>query len=97
MSLGDESSRPDRDDYVQVYFENLPDGFDYFEKYDEGYSTCNDDYDYHALVTQHEYQFNNNGEDEDPIIRDLDGKKLPTPTEYSDVELEVLNAMYPVE
>lgn len=59
-----EQSRPDRDDYIEIFYENIePDMIGNFAKYDHTYlDTQNTPYDYDSLLHYNGYAFSSNGE-----------------------------------
>ncbi|XP_063775296.1 meprin A subunit alpha [Pseudophryne corroboree] len=92
-----EQSRTDRDDYVEVWWDQITDGMGHnFNTYDDNYITdLNTPYDYESVMHYGPYSFN---KDPDiptitakiPAFNNIIGQRL----DFSEIDLERLNRMY---
>ncbi|XP_062971918.1 meprin A subunit alpha-like [Elgaria multicarinata webbii] len=92
-----EQSRTDRDDYVQIWWDQIIDGQAYnFDKYDDSFITdLNTPYDYESIMHYGPYSFNKNSSipsitTKIPEFNDVIGQSQ----DLSRIDLERLNRMY---
>ncbi|KAL6486044.1 hypothetical protein MHYP_G00054360 [Metynnis hypsauchen] len=92
-----EQSRSDRDDYVQIWWDQITEGKEHnFNKYDDSFITdLNTPYDYESIMHYRPFSFN---KDPDiptittaiPAFNEIIGQRL----DFSAIDLERLNRMY---
>ncbi|XP_064411315.1 meprin A subunit alpha [Latimeria chalumnae] len=92
-----EQSRTDRDDYVQIWWEEIIPGMEHnFVTYDDGFITdLNTPYDYESVMHYGPYSFNKNSDvptitAKIPAFNDVIGQRL----DLSAIDLQRLNRMY---
>ncbi|XP_056418989.1 meprin A subunit alpha isoform X1 [Hyla sarda] len=92
-----EQSRSDRDDYVQIWWEEITDGMSHnFNTYDDKYITdLNTPYDYESVMHYGPFSFNKNASvptitAKIPAFNNIIGQRL----DFSAIDLERLNKMY---
>ncbi|KAM9316389.1 meprin A subunit alpha [Gastrophryne carolinensis] len=92
-----EQSRTDRDDYVEIWWNEITDGMGHnFNVYDDIYITdLNTPYDYESVMHYGPFSFNKNASvptitAKIPAFNDIIGQRL----DFSEIDLERLNRMY---
>ncbi|KAM8952686.1 meprin A subunit alpha [Pelodytes ibericus] len=92
-----EQSRTDRDDYVEIWWDEITDGLQHnFNTYDDNFITdLNTPYDYESVMHYGPYSFNKNESvptitAKIPAFNDIIGQRL----DLSEIDLERLNRMY---
>lgn len=88
--LGDETSRPDRDEHIDIDFTNVPDGFGYFD-INNDMTVCGE-YNYEALVQNQSEDVTTN--EQSNAVTDKAGNDLPYITEFSEQEITFLRTLY---
>lgn len=91
--LGDESSRPDRDEYIDIDYTNVPDGFGFYE-INTDMKVCGE-YNYEALVQRQSEDVTTN--EQTDAVTDKEGNDLPYVTEFSEQEIAFIKALYQIE
>ena len=96
MGLKHTQSRPDRDDYVTIMWDNISEGHEHnFNKADEyAYTTMGMDYNYMSVMHYSSHGFSVNGEPtivtHDPQFQDLIGQRAS----YTAEDIENINLLY---
>ncbi|XP_015254162.1 PREDICTED: meprin A subunit alpha-like [Cyprinodon variegatus] len=92
-----EQSRSDRDDYVQIWWDEIEEGKEHnFNKYDDDFITdLNTPYDYESIMHYRPFSFNKNESvptitTSIPYFNDVIGQRL----DFSEVDITRLNRMY---
>ncbi|XP_054756505.2 blastula protease 10-like [Lytechinus pictus] len=91
-----EQSRPDRDDYINVHFENIQSGLeDNFEKYDWNYvTTRNVEYDVGSVMHYGSHGFSSNGQPTITTIDPLQMHLLGNRAGLSNADITLANLIY---
>ncbi|KAJ8397659.1 hypothetical protein AAFF_G00436580 [Aldrovandia affinis] len=92
-----EQSRPDRDDYVDIWFDQVLPGFEHnFGKYDDSFITDqNTPYDYESIMHYGPYSFNKDSRYPTITAKDPElTKALGQYNDFSSLDLLRLNRMY---
>lgn len=89
--LEDETSRPDRDEYIDIDYSRVNEGFDFFNINND--ATVCGDYNYEALVQVNSLDID---KEETDIVTRKDGTVIPLVTEWSESEIEFLKALYDI-
>ncbi|XP_066276693.1 uncharacterized protein [Branchiostoma lanceolatum] len=89
-----EQSRPDRDDWVWIYLENVPqDRWHAFDKHSET-RTLGLSYDYGSLMHYESHAFSMNGRQVIVPRHDTNGIVLGAAPDFSSLDLQKLNSLY---
>ncbi len=94
LGLLHEQSKPDRDDYIKVIYENIIEGYEhnfdiwpYASQYIEGF-------DFNSLMCYHSWGFTTDWSK--PTMTKLDGTTFDPQREYfTEIDLELINQLYP--
>lgn len=91
-----EQNRPDRDDWVQINYENIRSGAeDNFQKLSSYYATTfNIPYDYNSVMHYNAYSFSKSGEATIVPLNDIGDVDMGQRKQMSQLDIKKVNAMY---
>ena len=94
LGLFHEQSRPDRDDYVKIKWQNIQGGTEHNFRKKEDLSTLGNSYDYGSVMHYPDDAFSSNGSDTISPLKPLDGKVLGQRNEADDQDIVDIRLLY---